>query len=278
MKNAIFASAALVAGAVAQIGNAIVVNSCDYDVYLFNTPSANGGYSEIDKVLSPNGQYEQEWTELTNGNGWSIKLSNSTSLANILQYEYTFHDDGTIWYDLSEVNGNPWDGNWEITSSDTSICSPKQQAYRYATDDAYGMQACPQAASITVTLCSGDSSDDAAASSASSSVAAASTSAKAKTSTLGASTTEAAPATITVVTSTSSTKAAATTTSTPSSSKVVTTTMITSTITSSAEVSNAVVTVTSAATTTYWTRHWGPPSKREAHVHNHAARHPHARA
>jgi len=236
MKNSVYATAALVAAAAADsVGKAVVVNKCNYDVTLVNVPSANGGYSEIDKTLSPYDTYTQSWTSLSNGNGWSIKLSNSTSLDNILQYEYTFQNDGTIWYDLSEVNGNPWDGNWEITA-DSASCTPKQQAYRYATDDAYGMQACPAEAVITVTLCSGDEDNDSAASSASSSVAAASTSSH----------------------STFKTTAAAPTT-----------TFQTSVITSAPSSANAdvIVTVTQVAYTTYWDgHHWGHPSKRE---HNH---------
>lgn len=253
MKNSVYAIAALVAAAAADsVGSAIVVNKCNYDVTLVNVPSANGGYSEIDKTLSPYDTYTQQWTELTNGNGWSIKLSNDTSLDNILQYEYTFQNDGTIWYDLSEVNGNPWDGNWEITS-DSSTCTPKQQAYRYATDDAYGMQACPQDAVITVTLCSGESQNDGAAASASSSVAAAST-----TSTF--STTEAAP-----------TSSSASATSTESPSTTLQTSVITSTA-SSSDGSDVVVTATQVLTTTKWSHHWGSPSKRDGHHHR---RHPH---
>lgn len=145
--------------AASSVGKAHVINMCSYDVYLCNVPSSGGGYEQEDKTLSSGATWEQEWTELSNTNGWSIKLSKSEALENILQYEYTFHNDGTIWYDLSCVNGNPWDANWEITSS-TSNCNPKQQAYRYATDDAYGMQSCPQDASITVTLCSGEAADN----------------------------------------------------------------------------------------------------------------------
>ncbi|CAK3982184.1 Hypothetical predicted protein [Lecanosticta acicola] len=142
-----------------SVGSAHVVNQCSYDVYLCNVPASGGGYEESDQTLSAGNSWTQQWTELSNGDGWSIKLSHSTALENILQYEYTFHNDGIIWYDLSCVNGNPWDQDWEITSS-TDSCSPKQQAYRYATDDAYGMQACSQDASITVTLCSGVSQDN----------------------------------------------------------------------------------------------------------------------
>lgn len=135
------------------------VNKCDYEVTLCNVPSSGGGYEQQDTTLAPGESWDQQWTELTNGNGWSIKLSKSASLDNILQYEYTFHNDGIIWYDLSCVNGNPWDQDWEITASG-STCSPKQQAYRYATDDAYGMQSCASDSDITVTLCTGLSKDN----------------------------------------------------------------------------------------------------------------------
>jgi hypothetical protein len=239
MKNSVYATAALVAGAAANsVGSAIVVNKCNYEVTLVNVPSANGGYSEINHNLSPNKTYTQQWTTLSNGNGWSIKLSNSSSLENILQYEYTFQNDGTIWYDLSEVNGNPWDGDWEITAGSSS-CSPKQQAYRYATDDAYGMQACPQDSTITVTLCSGEEQNDGAASSVSSSVAAQST------------------------TSVYSTTA-----------KAPTTTFATSTITQAATTDDGAfwVTATEVVYTTRWNNHWNPPSKRDGHHHR---RHPH---
>lgn len=149
------------------LGNAVVKNACKYEVTLCNVPAANGGYEEIDKQLQPNETYTQEYKQLSNGNGWSIKLSKDESLDNILQYEYTTHNDGTIWYDLSAVNGNPWDGNWEITAEGAE-CTPKQAAYRYATDDAYGMQACSDDATITVTICSGEEQNDGAAASVSS--------------------------------------------------------------------------------------------------------------
>jgi len=174
MYSIIAAAAVLATGALADsVGNAIIINSCSYEVYLADVPAAGGGYEEDDHTLQPGDKFTKTWTQLSNDQGWSMKLSKDTSFADIMQYEYTFHNDGIIWYDLSDVNGNPWDGNWEITAaSDSSTCAPKQQAYRYATDDAYGMQACPQDSVITVTLCSGDESNDGGAASASSSVAA----------------------------------------------------------------------------------------------------------
>lgn len=276
MQTAIATLAFLASTAVAaSVGNAVVTNACDYDVYIYNTPAAGGGYTEIDEVLSPNGSYSQTWTELSNGDGWSIKLSQSTDMTTIMQYEYTFHDDGIIWYDLSDVNGNPWDGNWEITaSSESSTCSPKQQAYRYATDDAYGMQACPQDSVITVTLCSADESDDGAASSLSASaVAASSTASVAATpsssvatsysySTTSASTTNTVEASSTADVSYSSSAAQTTTfaTSTTQSSSVVTTDAAGSTTT---DVETAVV--TDVVTQTHW-HHWQRHAKASAHA------------
>jgi hypothetical protein len=276
MQTVIATVALLATTAVASIGSAVVNNACNYEVYLFNTPAADGGQSEVDKVLEPNGSYTQQWTELTNGDGWSLKLSKSTDMANIMQYEYTFQNDGIIWYDLSDVNGNPWDGNWEITaSSESSTCSPKQQAYRYATDDAYGMQACPEDSVITVTLCSGDESDDGAASSAASSVAAeTSTSAVFSTPSSSvassysyvssaASTTEVvAPSSTAEAVYSSSTPVQTTTfaTSTTQSSSVVTTDGSGLTVT---EVATAVV--TDVVTATHW-HHW----QRHEQVHRRA--------
>ncbi|KAM3418883.1 hypothetical protein BST61_g4846 [Cercospora zeina] len=141
------------------VGSAVVVNNCNYPVKLCNVPSAGGGHEEEDTSVAPGGSWSQAWTSLSNGNGWSIKLSKTDDLDHILQYEYTWHQDGIIWYDLSCVNGNPWDNDWEITADGTE-CSPKQQAYRYSTDDAYGMQSCGQDSVITVTLCTGTSADN----------------------------------------------------------------------------------------------------------------------
>ncbi|QIW97162.1 hypothetical protein AMS68_002680 [Peltaster fructicola] len=157
--STILASAAILAGSAlaSTPGKAIIVNACNYPVYLGAVPSADGGYSESDATLAHGDSWNQTWTQLTNGNGWSLKLSKSSDLSHPLQYEYTYHaDESVIWFDLSCVDGNPWDGNWEVTSSGNSACTPKQSFYRYATDDAFGMQDCPHDSDITVTLCSGE--------------------------------------------------------------------------------------------------------------------------
>lgn len=95
------AMAALAANAAAQsygtygetgnLGQAKVVNLCTYDVYLADVPAADGGYSEIDQTLTANGgTFTQDYTVLTNLQGWSIKMSKIAGQFgdNIMQYEY----------------------------------------------------------------------------------------------------------------------------------------------------------------------------------------------
>ena len=159
MFTTLLASAALLAStALAQgAGSAVVVNQCSYPVSLTNVPASGGGQSQIGpNTLSTGGSYSQPWTQLSNGQGWSIKLTKDGE-GTVLQYEYTFNNDGTIWYDLSAVNGDPFSGDWAFSA--TGDCSPRDAAYQYATDDAYGEQSCPADSTITVTLCPGGGGD-----------------------------------------------------------------------------------------------------------------------
>lgn len=292
MKSTIIAIAALAATVAADsVGQAIVVNKCSSDVYLQNTPSDDGVHTEVDKTLKTGDSYSQTYTQLANNMGWSLKLSNSTSMDNIMQYEYTFLDDGVIWYDMSNVNGNPWDGNWLFTSDD-STCKPTHGAYQYSTDDANGMQAsCDQSASITVTLCAQDDNSDGSDVSSSASSAVYSTTAPASSaaaSSAAVSTSAASsPAPSTTSTAAKATSSAvesawngkpwaagkAVVISTPTTAAAPTTTLVTSVVTSAATSTEGdVVWVTDVA---YVTEYVTAASKRDVHHHQHHARHPH---
>lgn len=304
MINAIVATVAILAStAAASVGSAIVNNQCEYAVTLRAVPAMPGNCSEQDQTLYYGDKFVQDWTEISNQGGWSIKLNPANaSETNIMQYEYTYQGTDVIWYDLSDVNGNPWDGNWEITAtSESSTCDPKQSAYRYATDDAYGMQSCNSDAVITVTLCSGDSQDDAGASSASASSASATASSTSISSTpvsiassYSSAETEVAVATTSTEASTTS-SASSTSSSAPSSSvvslsptstEVQSTTFATSTVASSTSNGNLVgpietIWYTNIETVTHYATQFEHEFKRaptpapHAH-HHHAARHPHA--
>lgn len=134
-------------------GSAIVVNSCDYDVYVTNVPASISGLSEIGPLtIAPGSSYSQVYTELPSAGGWSIKLSTAADSADVLQYEYSYPGSETIFYDLSQINGDPWGGNWAFSSE--GDCTPEQTAYTYPSDDLAAMQACPDTSSVTLTLCS----------------------------------------------------------------------------------------------------------------------------
>merc|ERR1711868_153965 len=76
ISNIITVTALLASAPLANaFGNAVVKNACKYEVKLCNVPASGGGYEQIDKMIQPNETYTQEYTELTNGNGWAIKLS-----------------------------------------------------------------------------------------------------------------------------------------------------------------------------------------------------------
>ena len=292
-RKTLFALAALSAFAVAEdngtgsgVGSAIVKNSCGYDVYVTNVPAAGGGHSQETYTLKSDGgnaPYVFPYTELSNGNGWSIKLSKSeTNLDNIMQFETTWHDDGMIWYDVSDVNGNPWDGDWMITANN-DICTPKKQAYRFSTDDAYGMQACKQDASITVTLCSGEEAASGEASSASASVASESSTSQAEATSYSmgfiapsaSSSTPSEPAVDAV--SSPSPSSTSSTSSTPSTLSTSTTTN--PAVFAAAPTGNVVATVTEVDTTTFVTTTYqsapSQGSKRDVELNEHARVHEH---
>lgn len=78
-----------------SVGNAIIENMCSYNVELTVVPAQNGGYETTQHTLNSGGSYSTQWKELSTGAGWSLKLSKDQDLDHILQYEYTFQDDGT---------------------------------------------------------------------------------------------------------------------------------------------------------------------------------------
>lgn len=135
-----------------EMGRAVVWNNCGYEVYVWNVPAADGGYYGETCTLPPQERYIHAYTVLTNGNGWSIKLGKTSASLydrDVLQLEYTIHDSGDLWYDLSEIDGKPFGNEWYLSAD---YCLPRQVAYQYPEDNA-AMQSCPRQATVTLTLC-----------------------------------------------------------------------------------------------------------------------------
>ena len=138
-----------------------VQNRCEFPVFILNTPAENNEGMKNDAATIRTGDvYRQRWTRFQNidmlPGGWSVKMKKQPIdwSCNLLQFEYTLTDN--LSYDLSLVNGDPFEGNWFLEGSPG--CSPQQKAYRYSTDNTHGMQwPCPSDATITVDLCPQDS-------------------------------------------------------------------------------------------------------------------------
>jgi hypothetical protein len=170
--KAVIASVALFGAAVSALtsasGSGIIINNCDYAVGLDNTPAAGEGATGESRTLQKGDSYSTHWTGLEgHHDGWSMKLrpANTDASSRCMQYEYTYQPTNPstpdiIWFDISYVDGDPFDGNWSL-SSNNATCHAllHHEAYAYSTDDARGMQKpCDCTADITLVLCPSSSS------------------------------------------------------------------------------------------------------------------------
>ena len=160
------------APAALAIGSASVTNNCAYSIYYASISGTAEGLTE----MAPGGSMTESFG--TEDVGTSIKLSlNNTLSTSISQFEFTWSGD-SIFYDLSNINGDPSSpegypfasGGVTITpsvpsSSADPTCVPVvcpagtvvcTAAYN-APDDPKTL-VCPSTASLSMVLCSDGSS------------------------------------------------------------------------------------------------------------------------
>jgi hypothetical protein len=93
-------------------GSAILLNSCDYDVFVWSTgnPSCEGPGAAC-KRLEANGTHVEPLRKCSDG-GVAMKISKSEDAANPMQFEYTvWSDHKTVSYDISYLNCQKHDGD-----------------------------------------------------------------------------------------------------------------------------------------------------------------------
>lgn len=174
--RAFFASAAAVlavAPTVAATGQAIVKNKCNFPVYLWSVANTDGSMHTLD---ANSGEYSETYRENPNGGGISIKMARSQDYytTSVAQFEYTLGS--TLWYDLSDINGNPFmDYGYTLVPSQQScrniVCKAGDilcKAVYNAPDDNEATAACTNDANTVLVLCSGQTTDDSVSSEASS--------------------------------------------------------------------------------------------------------------
>jgi hypothetical protein len=139
-------------------GRAQVINACSFPVYLVvcsQNPATCSGQSTL---AANSGTWSQAYAPGSAG-GQSIKISTTPGAGDILQFEYT-NQDPVLWYDVSEVNGNPF-GQYGFTMTSTdSTCGqghcapPATSCPAIFTDPTNGVPyRCGISAGIGVTLC-----------------------------------------------------------------------------------------------------------------------------
>ena len=143
-----------------SVGTARVVNNCGTEVYFASVAqSVNDAMS----VLPASGMSE---TYSLPGVGISIKLAANES-GPVTQFEFTWQD-GDIYYDISNINGNPFiEGGMELVPSmvgdsnypscQSVSCPAGQQVCTaaYNTPDETKTLVCNQDSDLVMTLCPG---------------------------------------------------------------------------------------------------------------------------
>ncbi len=145
-----------VVDAPAASGSASVLNSCPFEVYIYVCDQSSCG--GIINVGPNGGTYSAPYIGTVN-DGVSIKIGTESGEVEkpILQLEYTISD-GLVYFDLSEVNGNPF-GVYGFSLTDSAgmdmYCAPPgtECSWVFTTSNNGMVYADPDSDSIGVTLC-----------------------------------------------------------------------------------------------------------------------------
>ena len=143
---------------------AAISNHCDVPYFVWSVSEVQSDMITIpDHTVVYNETYR---SRADNGGGISIKIAKSNSNGNlpgtdISQFEYTITD-SNVWYDLSNIDGNPLQGIAVLLSASDSSCPTVQcasndqvckSAYNHPDDNA-STHACAPNADLMLTLCS----------------------------------------------------------------------------------------------------------------------------
>lgn len=95
----------LLIGRAASLGSAIIKNQCNSDVYMQIAVGGRHSHETPVQTIKAGHQFSEPLRLIWLG-GTSVKLSLSSDMAEITQFEYTITDQ--IYYDISNVNGHPF--------------------------------------------------------------------------------------------------------------------------------------------------------------------------
>ena len=141
------------------VGTAFIANWCSFEVYVWSV--ANVTNNTINYLAPIIGEFSETYRTNPNGGGISLKISMTPVDSNITQFEYTYHiNDSNIFYDISNVNGYPFE-EWGLALSPSSpncssiSCDPYvpvcADVYNQPSD--FATKNCDVSANLTLTLC-----------------------------------------------------------------------------------------------------------------------------
>jgi hypothetical protein len=97
------------------VGNAFIENWCDAEVYVWSV--ANVTNNTMISLTPRVGDYNETYRTNPNGGGISLKIAKDPVDSDITQFEYTYHvDDPVVYYDISNINGYPFE-EWGLALS-----------------------------------------------------------------------------------------------------------------------------------------------------------------
>ncbi|PGH08226.1 hypothetical protein GX51_01380 [Blastomyces parvus] len=124
LSSAFIGAIAALVPAVQAVGNAIVINNCPFDAFLNSVGSEIGP----EQFLEANGgSYSEEFRRDPRSGGIALKVTRQAGglVQGAPQTNFAYNlNEGRIWYDLSNVFGNPFEPNpLRLTPSDQSCPS-----------------------------------------------------------------------------------------------------------------------------------------------------------
>ncbi|KAK3185422.1 hypothetical protein K4F52_005732 [Lecanicillium sp. MT-2017a] len=148
----IFALAGSLATTVTAVGNAGVVNNCNHEVSLWSVGSS---ISDAHVLAANGGKYAEKYTRDPKTGGRALKITKERDGLYTgkpqTNFAYTL-DPGRIWYDLSDVFGDPFAGHKLAVVPSNSDC--RSIVWDNGTPPA-GSQTrdCDSESDVTLTLC-----------------------------------------------------------------------------------------------------------------------------
>ena len=104
------------------VGTAFIENWCNFEVYVWSV--ANVTNNSINNLAPTIGDYSETYRTNPNGGGISLKIATTWNDSYITQFEYTYNTTNpNVYYDISNVNGYPFEA-WGLALSQSTLnCS-----------------------------------------------------------------------------------------------------------------------------------------------------------